>query len=149
MDPWFIVSSAPEEAKIIELARKVNNGKPDWVIGKVEAALSELDNPVTATLGISFKSDIDDLRESPSLEIVKRLGIENPQMDIRVVEPNIAELPDSLSGMENVSLQDLEMALSAADLVLLLVDHKEFKALDRARLEGKIVIDTRGVWRER
>ena len=70
-------------------------------------------------------------------------------MDIRVVEPNIAELPDSLSGMENVSLQDLEMALSAADLVLLLVDHKEFKALDRARLEGKIVIDTRGVWRER
>ena len=149
VDPWFIVSSAPEEAKIIELARKVNNGKPDWVIGKVEAALSELDNPVTATLGISFKSDIDDLRESPSLEIVKRLGIENPQMDIRVVEPNIAELPDSLSGMENVSLQDLETALSAADLVLLLVDHKEFKALDRARLEGKIVIDTRGVWRER
>ena len=140
---------APDEAKIIELARKVNNGKPDWVIGKVEEALGELDNPVTAALGISFKSDIDDLRESPSLEIVKRLGIENPQMDIRVVEPNIAELPDSLNGMENVSLQDLETALSAADLVLLLVDHKEFKALDRARLEGKIVIDTRGVWRER
>ena len=147
VDPWFIVSSVPEESKIIKTAREVNDGKPEWVMSKVTEALKDLDNPVVAALGIAFKNDIDDLRESPSLNIVKRLGEENPELDVRVVEPNVDELPDSLSAIANVKKQDLQGAVAEADLILLLVNHKEFLALDPSVLEDKTVIDTKGIWR--
>lgn len=147
VDPWFIVSSVPEESKIIKTAREVNDGKPEWVMSKVTEALKGLDNPVIAALGIAFKNDIDDLRESPSLDIVKRLGEENPELDVRVVEPNVDELPDSLSAIANVKKQDLQGAVAEADLILLLVNHKEFLALDPSVLDDKMVIDTKGIWR--
>ncbi|MDK8525532.1 UDP-N-acetyl-D-mannosamine dehydrogenase [Corynebacterium sp. MSK150] len=147
VDPWFIVSSVPEESKIIKTAREVNDGKPEWVMSKVTEALKDLDNPVVAALGIAFKNDIDDLRESPSLNIVKRLGEENPELDVRVVEPNVDELPDSLSAIANVKKQDLQGAVAEADLILLLVNHKEFLELDPSNLEDKTVIDTKGIWR--
>ena len=147
VDPWFIVSSVPEESKIIKTAREVNDGKPEWVMSKVTEALKDLDNPVVAALGIAFKNDIDDLRESPSLNIVKRLGEENPELDVRVVEPNVDELPNSLSGIANVKKQDLQGAVAEADLILLLVNHKEFLELDPSNLEDKTVIDTKGIWR--
>lgn len=147
VDPWFIVSSVPEESKIIKTAREVNDGKPEWVMSKVTEALKDLDNPVVAALGIAFKNDIDDLRESPSLNIVKRLGEENPELDVRVVEPNVDELPDSLSAIANVKKQDLQGAVADADLILLLVNHKEFLELDPSNLEDKTVIDTKGIWR--
>ncbi len=147
VDPWFIVSSVPEEARIIKMARDVNDGKPEWVIKKVKEALDGKPDAVVAALGIAFKNDIDDLRESPSLNIVKQLGEENPQLDIRVVEPNVNALPDSLASIPNVSQQDLDTAIAEADLVLLLVNHKEFVALDTTKLQGKTVIDTKGIWR--
>ena len=147
VDPWFIVSSVPEESKIIKTAREVNDGKPEWVMSKVTEALKDLDNPVVAALGIAFKNDIDDLRESPSLNIVKRLGEENPELDVRVVEPNVDELPNSLSAIANVKKQDLQGAVAEADLILLLVNHKEFLELDPSNLEDKTVIDTKGIWR--
>ena len=147
VDPWFIVSAAPEEAKIIKLARDVNNGKPEWVIEQVVKALEGKEKPVVAALGIAFKNDIDDLRESPSLEIVKRLGVDNPELDIRVVEPNVDELPAVLSNISNLTKQDTKEAITAADVVLLLVNHKEFVNLDQSVLEGKTVIDTKGIWR--
>lgn len=147
VDPWFIVSSVPEESKIIKTAREVNDGKPEWVMSKVTKALKGLDAPVVAALGIAFKNDIDDLRESPSLNIVKRLGEENPELDVRVVEPNVDELPDSLSAIANVKKQDLQGAVAEADLILLLVNHKEFLALDPSVLDDKTVIDTKGIWR--
>lgn len=147
VDPWFIVSSVPEEARMIKLARDVNDGKPEWVMDQVKKALADKERPVVAALGIAFKNDIDDLRESPSLDIVKRLGEENPELDIRVVEPNVQELPAKLSGIANLKKADLEEAIAAADVVLLLVNHKEFIALDRSALEGKTVIDTKGIWR--
>lgn len=147
VDPWFIVSSVPEEAKIIKMARDVNDGKPAWVIEQVKSALEGKESPVVAALGIAFKNDIDDLRESPALNIVKTLGEENPELDIRVVEPNVVELPDSLSSVSNLKKQDLEIAVRDADLVLLLVNHKEFLQMDTSLLEGKSVIDTKGIWR--
>lgn len=147
VDPWFIVSAAPEEAKLIKLARDVNDGKPEWVIEQVVEALEGKKKPVVAALGIAFKNDIDDLRESPSLEIVKRLGVDNPELDIRVVEPNVDELPAVLSNISSLTKQDTKEAIAAADVVLLLVNHKEFVNLDQSVLEGKTVIDTKGIWR--
>lgn len=147
VDPWFIVSAAPEEAKLIKLARDVNDGKPEWVIEQVVKALEGNEKPVVAALGIAFKNDIDDLRESPSLEIVKRLGVDNPELDIRVVEPNVDELPAVLSNISNLTKQDTKEAIAAAGVVLLLVNHKEFVNLDQSVLEGKTVIDTKGIWR--
>lgn len=147
VDPWFIVSSVPEEARIIKMARDINDGKPQWVIDQVTKAIEGKKAPVVAALGIAFKNDIDDLRESPSLNIVKRLGEEHPQLDIRVVEPNVEELPPSLSSVPNLRKQDLAEALTDAEVVLLLVNHKEFIALDRSQLTGKTVIDTKGIWR--
>lgn len=148
VDPWFIVSSVPEEARIIRTAREVNDGKPEWVIEQVKKSLEDGSSNVVAALGIAFKNDIDDLRESPSLNIVKTLATENSNLDIRVVEPNVQHLPDNLSGISNLKKQSLEEALSAADVVLLLVNHKEFLELDPQLLDGKKVIDTKGIWRK-
>lgn len=147
VDPWFIVSAAPEEAKLIKTARTVNDGKPEWVIDQVLKALEAKVHPVVAALGIAFKNDIDDLRESPSLEIVKRLAVDNPQLDIRVVEPNVEQLPPVLNNLSNLTKQDAADAIAAAEVVLLLVNHKEFVALDQTVLQGKTVIDTKGIWR--
>jgi UDP-N-acetyl-D-mannosaminuronic acid dehydrogenase len=146
VDPWFIVHSAPEEAKLIRTAREVNDGKPDWVVGRVEAAAKDIVDPVVACLGLAFKPDIDDLRESPAVEVVRRLSSRG-SVRLLVVEPFVDELPNSLAASENVELTSLEEGLSACDVVLLLVDHGLFCRIDTTELEGKIVIDTRGVWK--
>lgn len=146
VDPWFIVSSAPKTSRIIRTAREVNDSKPEWVLHKVRQAIGSRSNVVVSALGIAFKNDIDDLRESPSLEIVRRLAEECPTIDIRVVEPNVTELPVSLRGFGNLQKEDLEPAVAAADIVLLLVNHTEFVKMDRDLLKDKVVIDTKGVW---
>ena len=146
VDPWFIVSSAPDTAKLIHTARQVNDGKPDWVLDKVRAAAGALDDPVIAVLGLAFKPDIDDLRESPALGIATRITEILPESRVLAVEPNIGVLPPPLSDV-GVELVDVNDALVRSDVVVLLVDHREFRALDRSLLEGKRVIDTRGVWR--
>lgn len=146
VDPWFIVSSAPEQANLIRKAREVNDAKPDFVIRKVEETLDGENRPTVAALGIAFKADIDDLRESPSLEIVKTLAEKHPNWEFRVVEPNIVELPNSLRELSNVSKQDLENAVEKADLVLLLVNHKPFLEIDRELLYGKKIVDTKGIF---
>lgn len=147
VDPWFIVAAAPEDSRIIRTAREINDGKPGWVIDKVMEKANRFKEPVIAALGIAFKPDIDDLRESPSLGIVDSLALKLAEADIRVVEPNVSELPVRLSKHENVRQQDLEGALEDADIVLLLVDHYQFKQVDQSLLSEKIVVDTKGVWR--
>ncbi|WP_249399725.1 UDP-N-acetyl-D-mannosamine dehydrogenase [Corynebacterium qintianiae] len=146
VDPWFIVSSAPEESKLIRMARNVNNDKPQWVVDKVTEAIESLEKPVVSALGIAFKNDIADLRESPSRHIVRQLAEENPRAEIRVVEPNVGELPNDLKVLKNVRKQDLDEAVADSDIVLLLVNHREFLALDPSMIGAKTVIDTKGVW---
>lgn len=149
VDPWFIVSSAPEEARLIRTAREVNDSKPAAVVDRVVAKAERLKAPRIATLGLAFKPDIDDLRESPAREIVGRLADRLPGARIAAVEPHIDALPPELAGRSNVTLEPLEVAVHEADIVVLLVDHAQFRAADRRRLRlrEKVVIDTRGVWR--
>lgn len=145
VDPWFIVDSAPAEARLIRTARQVNDNKPHYVMSKVYEALKDIPHPIVACLGLAFKPDIDDLRESPSLQIAYDLA-KNGKAEIIAVEPNVKALPPKLQGMKNVNFMGYMEAIEKADIVLLLVDHKEFKALDKKLLDGKIVIDTRGIW---
>lgn len=147
VDPWFIVDAVPQETRLIRTARAVNDSKPAWVLDKVTAKAQRFRHPVIAALGIAFKPDIDDMRESPALDIVRALAERVPEADILAVEPNVSELPAALAALANVRLAETGPAIAAADIVLLLVDHREFKALDRTCLAEKIVIDTRGTWR--
>ncbi|RDJ99495.1 UDP-N-acetyl-D-mannosamine dehydrogenase [Paraburkholderia lacunae] len=142
VDPWFIVDAAPEHARLIRTARNVNDDKPRYVIDRVERAAMRFRVPVIACLGLAFKANIDDLRESPALEIVHELA-ERFAGQLVVVEPNIRCLPASLEG--SVRLCELNEALTEADVVVILVDHAQFKRLDPVRLQAKVVIDTRGV----
>ena len=123
VDPWFIVHQNPDEAKIIKTAREVNDDKPNFVIKKIKERVKGISQPKIACLGLAFKPDIDDLRESPALDIVARLA--NEKYQILAVEPNIKELPLRLQD-KNVSLVCLNQALEEADVVVILVKHKEF-----------------------
>lgn len=147
VDPWFIVSSAPEESKLIRQAREVNDSKPSVVVRKVKEKLNGIEKPVLAALGVSFKPDIDDLRESPALKIVEELAASISNIDVRVVEPNISVLPESLVRKGNVKLNRISEALEDADVILLLVDHKEFKEMSKSKVDSSKLIDTRGLWR--
>lgn len=139
IDPWFIVAMDPERARLIRTAREVNDTKPHWVIEKVREKADRFKRATIACLGVAFKADVDDLRESPALEIVHHL-VKADLGDVLVVEPNVRAI-------EGLNLVDLETALQRADIILLLVDHRPFKRVKPARLQDKIVIDTRGVFR--
>ncbi|KHT46978.1 UDP-N-acetyl-D-mannosamine dehydrogenase [Vibrio sinaloensis] len=143
VDPWFIVDSAPEEAKIIRQARLTNDAKPHYVINQVEKAADEFKRPVIACLGLAFKADIDDLRESPALQIVEELAAKNIGQ-VLAVEPNVNAIPEKLvnAGVEQMAL---DAALETANIIVILVDHKQFKAADKTQFATKVVIDTRGI----
>ena len=144
VDPWFIVDAAPEQAKLIRTARVVNESKPEHVIAQVESKAKRFKEPVIACLGLAFKANVDDLRESPALEITKRITrIEGAK--VLVAEPHISELPKGLR--DQCEMMDAGEAVKAADIVVLLVDHKAFASLSRPVLAEKMVIDTRGFWK--
>jgi len=140
VDPWFIVSSAPETARLIRTAREVNDHKPHWVIDRVKAKAERFKDPVIVCMGLTFKANIDDMRESPSLEIALELQAANIGK-VLACDPNVE------AGKSPVPLIDLKAALQQADILLLLVDHAEFLEIDRELIKDKVVIDTRGVWR--
>lgn len=142
VDPWFIVDSAPEQARLIRTARTVNDAKPGYVIDRVERAARRFKDPVIACLGLAFKANIDDLRESPAVEIADELA-ERFAGQVVVVEPNVRNLPAALDG--KVRLCELNEALLEADIIVILVDHAQFRRVDPVRFQAKVVIDTRGV----
>ena len=151
VDPWFIVDAAPQTARIIRAAREINDGKPKWVVDQAKAAAFDVQQatgraPVVAVLGLAFKPNIDDLRESPALNIATEVAQQFTGSRILVVEPHVEELPAALAGHDNVELVPAEDGIREADVVLLLVDHDAFASLG-ATTEGKKVIDTRGQWR--
>jgi UDP-N-acetyl-D-mannosaminuronic acid dehydrogenase len=138
VDPWFIVARTPEQAKLIRSARLVNESKPDWVLDKVRQKAARFKRATIACLGLAFKADVDDLRESPALDIVRRLAAEDVG-DLLVCEPHLAGHPE-------FSLVPLDEALAGADIVLLLVDHRPFRQIKTTKLQEKILIDTRGAF---
>lgn len=144
IDPWFIVQGAPEEARLIGLAREINDGRPDIICDKVHQCVADIENPVIACLGLSYKANVDDLRESPAVKIVERLARDKVG-ELLLVEPHISKLPPALAG-HGLELHDFDIAVRKADLVLLLVDHAGFLQVGRDLLREKLVIDTRGVW---
>lgn len=146
VDPWFIVSSAQEESKLIRTAREVNDGKPAYVIAKITEAVEAEGADSIAALGIAFKPDIDDLRESPALSIVQQMAEKWPEKNILVAEPNVDALPENLTAYQNVQLVDASHAISSSPVVAVLVDHTPFKSIEKSALEGKNVVDTRGMW---
>ena len=144
VDPWFIVDAAPAESRLIRTAREVNDHKPHFVLGKIEEAVRGRRQPVIACLGLAFKANVDDLRESPAVDITQHVA-EKGWGRVIAVEPHVIALPASLRG--KVELLPVAEAIAAADVVVLLVAHREFVAIDRAQLAGKMVIDCWGVWR--
>jgi len=137
VDPWFIVDRSPEYSKLIKTARQVNDSKPEWVLSRVRRCADKFKNPTIGCLGITFKADIDDLRESPAYDIVKQLLTENIG-EIIISEPNI----DSIEG---INLSEVEETVKKSDILLILVDHKEFNSLRYQDLSEKIIIDTKGI----
>jgi UDP-N-acetyl-D-mannosaminuronic acid dehydrogenase len=139
VDPWFLVAQAPSATRLIKTAREVNDHKPHWIISRVIRRAARLKEPRIACLGLAYKPDIDDLRESPAVEIAQGL-LDAKIGDIRIVEPNLQEHP-------RFKLQSIEQATSDADILLFLVAHKEFKRIPSQLLDEKIIIDACGVLR--
>lgn len=151
VDPWFIVSQNPQLARLIHTARLVNDGKPLWVVDRVKAAVADClaasdkraSEVKIACFGLAFKPDIDDLRESPAVGVA-RLIAEWHVGETLVVEPNVEQLPKSLMGL--VTLKDTATALQQADVLVMLVDHKQFKAIKPEDIKQQWIVDTKGVW---
>lgn len=143
VDPWFIVDSCPEQAKLIKQARLTNDAKPHYVVSQIKDAADQFKRPVIACLGLAFKADIDDLRESPAIQIVEDLAKANVG-ELIAVEPNISTLPENLAS-QGIEFANINSALEKANVVVILVDHKEFKAADKNEFAKKVVIDTRGI----
>ncbi len=144
VDPWFIVDSAPDQARLIKTAREVNDSKPEFVLNKLCTVAAEFKHPKIACLGLAFKADIDDLRESPAVDIVQRV-IEDNIGEVLVVEPHIKELPARLNH-NNTRLVSLVKGIESANIIVTLTDHSVFKQVKLSSLKEKVIIDARGIW---
>lgn len=144
VDPWFIVHGAPEHTPLIRTARGVNDGKIHHVIARAEALITAHPAARVACLGLAFKANIDDFRESPARLVAATLARKFGSR-INVVEPYAAELPREFTGT-GAELIDLDTALEQAGILLVLVDHDQFRAVPLAERAGKLVYDTRGIW---
>lgn len=141
VDPWFIIDGAPKTAKLIRAARERNDAKPGWVIEQVRKKAASLKEPVIACMGLAYKPDVDDLRESPSIEVVKGLiGAGR----VLVSEPYVDSLPTDLDGAE---LVDFNQAVEAADIIVFLTGHGVFRNLAMSDLDQKIVFDICGLFK--
>ena len=152
VDPWFIVAQNPQQARLIHTARLVNDGKPLWVVDRVKAAVADClavtdkraSEVKIACFGLAFKPNIDDLRESPAVEVAHLIA-EWHAGETLAVEPNVEQLPKSLAG--HVTLTPIAEALQQADVIVMLVDHQQFRAIRPEEIKQTWVVDTKGVWR--
>lgn len=144
VDPYFLTAMFPEQARIIADARAINNYKADWCAQKVENAILRfrLDSgrrPVVAMMGVAFKPDIDDLRESPARHIIDAVIAENPEAEILIAEPNVASHP-------KYTLTPYDEAFRRADIVVMLTAHTPFRQLQYPA--DKVVLDFCGIWKK-
>jgi len=152
VDPWFIVAQNPELARLIRTAREVNDAKPQWVLDQVKTALADCltqtgkraSDITIACFGLAFKPNIDDLRESPAVGVAQKIA-EWHSGTTWVVEPHIEQLAGALA--DNAGLVSGEQALAQADILVMLVDHRAFRAIDAASVQQNWIVDTKGVWR--
>ncbi len=145
IDPWFIVHSRPDDTPLVQTARRVNGHQPNRVVEEIITTCERLEAPTIACLGLTYKADVEDMRESPAIAVVQQMRKALTER-IMVVEPYVDSLPDELAGTGGLELVDLDTALDNADVVVLLTGHQEFRDIDRKRLSSKKVIDTRGIW---
>jgi UDP-N-acetyl-D-mannosaminuronic acid dehydrogenase len=145
VDPWFIVSSAPEQARLVQTAREVNDSKPEWVMGKVRSAIrtymtehpkKTFEDVSVAVYGLTFKPDIDDLRESPALKIAQLICSSHPGPKF-ICEPNITELPAALNNAQLFSEVKIK-----SNIAVILVKHKQFEI---HQIRADIIVDVVGL----
>ncbi|MCB9714938.1 MAG: UDP-N-acetyl-D-mannosamine dehydrogenase [Myxococcales bacterium] len=139
VDPWFIVATTPEQTPLIRAAREVNDARPERVVERVRGLAERFKRPRVACLGLAYKPNIDDMRESPAVEVVRRLQA-SLEADLLVVEPHLRRCP-----IEGLELVEPEVALQQADIVVILVAHRQFGRLPRELFTRPSVIDTVGL----
>lgn len=144
VDPYFIINAVPDSTAMMQTARRINSDRPHSVVRDVVMLLDPHKAQTIACLGLSFKPNIDDMRESPAVDVV-RLLTELPNVRILAAEPHAKELPKPLQGI-GVEFTDALTAIDQADIVVLLVDHRHFSLIDPAALTEKKLVDTRGLW---
>jgi len=144
VDPYFIIDAAPDNTRLMSSAREINSERPHAVVADIKALLSADRPQSVACLGLSFKPNIDDLRESPAVEVVKLLT-EIPGLKVIAAEPHTRGLPHELEGL-GIQFTDALSAIDQADIVVLLVDHRHFNFIDPEALKDKRLVDTRGLW---
>lgn len=146
VDPWFLVQSAPKETGLIRSAREANERKTEWVLERIREAASRFETPVVACLGLAYKPNVNDLRESPAVFIANALCA-NEECEVRIVEPHIRALPQPLAGLARCRLVGLGEALEEANVVALLTRHREFEGIESRLPAGKIFVDPNGTIR--
>jgi len=144
VDPWFLVHADRENSPLIRTAREVNDGKTDHVIAQASAMIAAMPGVPVACLGLAFKANIDDFRQSPALKVAAALA-ERHGPRIRIVEPYAATLPSAFDGT-GATLIDIDTAIETCGAMIVLVDHDVFKSVPLEERAGKAVLDTRGIW---
>ncbi|MBA3879374.1 MAG: UDP-N-acetyl-D-mannosamine dehydrogenase [Sphingobium sp.] len=144
VDPWFLVSAAPDQTPLIRTAREVNDGKVMHTINRAIALIDQHPGRPVACLGLAFKANIDDFRESPALKVAAALA-ERYGERVRIVEPYARELPRAFDGT-GATLIDLDDAIERCPVMIVLVDHEVFKSVPLDERAKKAVYDTRGIW---
>lgn len=144
VDPWFLISQNRELSPLMAAARAVNDSRPETVVAKIAQASQDCGSKRVACLGLAYKPDVDDLRESPAVEIAAMLASQG--YTVAVVEPHVEALPANLQNAGEVTLASVDEALESSDIVVGLVGHSAFQEIGD-RLAGKAVIDTVGLWR--
>jgi UDP-N-acetyl-D-mannosaminuronic acid dehydrogenase len=146
IDPYFIIEKVPEEAKLIALARKINNSMPDYVFNKIINIIGSIDNPKIAVFGITYKGNTNDIRESPAIEIIKKLS--NSKFNVEIFDPHV-----DIKDICGYKLKNFDAVIEKADLLLILADHNEFKNMDLdyiyRKMRTKIIFDTKNVIKDK
>ena len=141
VDPWFLVHTDPDATRLIRTAREVNDAKPHHIVARVKELAKQFARPKIGCLGLTYKADVDDLRESPSLEITRQL-IADEVGEVLVCDPYV-----SAKHFSEIRLHPLQSLLEQCQILVLLTDHRQFKNIPHRVRQEKVVVDTRGIWR--